>query len=95
MDIHSFISPMLFVITLIVFVIRARKDDEQSCVEFVASITIGSILLLFVTIFSSLFYYIIFNETLKIGEDVRKGLVFIQYYYTVVYYIVIILFRNK
>ena len=59
MDIHSFISPMLFVITLIVFVIRARKDDEQSCVEFVASITIGSILLLllqYLAVYSIILY---------------------------------------
>lgn len=95
MDIHSFISPMLFVIALIVFVIRSRKDDEQSCAELAASITIGSILLLFVAIFGSLFYYIIFNETLKIGEYARKCLIITQYYYTVVYFIVIILFRNK
>lgn len=96
MDIKSYISIILLVIVFIVIFIRNKQDDEQASVEFFASITIGSVLLLIVTLFGSLLYYILFNKVTEIGNNLspRDGLIIAQCYYTIIYFIVIILFRE-
>lgn len=93
MDIHSFISPVLLVASIITMYLRTRQDDEESVHELGFTLIGGSIILLFCTIGISLMYYIIFNERLFSNYDPtpRETIVFIQYYYTIIYYITIIL----
>lgn len=93
MDIHSFISPVLLVASIITMYLRTRQDDQESANELGFTLIGGSIILLICTIGISLMYYIIFNERLFSNYDPtpRETIVFIQYYYTIIYYITIIL----
>lgn len=93
MDIHSFISPVLIVASIITMYLRTRQDDEESANELGFTLIGGSIILLICTIGISLMYYVIFNERLFSNYDPtpRETIVFIQYYYTIIYYITIIL----
>ena len=93
MDIHSFISPVILVASIITMYLRTRQDDEESVNELGFTLIVGSIILLICTIGISLMYYIIFNERLFSNYDPtpRETIVFIQYYYTIIYYITIIL----
>ena len=93
MDINSFISPLLLVISIIIIYLRARQDEEESVNELGFTLIFGSIILLVCTIVISVMYYIIFNERLFSQYDPtpRETIVFIQYYYTILYYITIIL----
>lgn len=93
MDIHSLLSPLLFVVSIIIVYLRARKDEEESVNELGFTLICGSIILLICTIVISVIYYIIFNERLFSQYDPtpRETIVFIQYYFTLLYYITIIL----
>lgn len=93
MDIHSLLSPLLFVASIIIVYLRARQDEEESVNEVGFALVGGSIILLVCTIVISVMYYIIFNERLFSQYDPtpRETIVFIQYYYTLLYYITIIL----
>lgn len=93
MDIHSILSPILFVSSIIIIYLRARQDEEESVNEVGFALVGGSIILLVCTIVISVMYYIIFNERLFSQYDPtpRETIVFIQYYYTLLYYITIIL----
>lgn len=93
MDIHSFISPVLLVASIITMYLRTRQDDEESVHEVEFTLIGGSVILLICTIGISLMYYIIFNERLFSNYDPtpRETIVFIQYYFTLLYYITIIL----
>lgn len=93
MDIHSTLSPILFVASIIIIYLRARQDEEKSFNEVGFALIGGSIILLVCTIVISVMYYIIFNERLFSQYDPtpREIIVFIQYYYTLLYYITIIL----
>ena len=93
MDIHSFISPVLLVASIITIYLRTRQDDEESVHEVEFTLIGGSVILLICTIGISLMYYIIFNERLFSNYDPtpRETIVFIQYYFTLLYCITIIL----
>lgn len=93
MDINSFISPLLLVISIIIIYLRARQDEEESVNELGFTLIFGSIILLVCTIVISVMYYIIFNERLFSQYDPtpRETIVFIQYYFTLLYYITVIL----
>lgn len=93
MDIHSFISPLILVASIITMYLRSRQDDEESVHEVEFTLIGGSIVLLICTIVISVMYYIIFNERLFSNYDPkpRETIVFIQYYYTFIYYITIVL----
>lgn len=92
MDIHSFISPVLIIATVCLFVVRLRKDDSAITEAFVAIIS-GAFILLFVSVFASIMIIIIFDIKFNIDPYVtpRLFLIYLQYYFTFVYYVVIIL----
>lgn len=59
MDIHSTLSPILFVAQIIIIYLRARQDEEESVNEVRFALIGGSIILLVCTIVISVMYYII------------------------------------
>lgn len=93
MDIHSLLSPVLLVASIIIMYLRARQDEQESANELGFALIGGSIILLICTIVISVMYYIIFNERLFSQYDPtpRETIVYVQYYYTIIYYITIIL----
>lgn len=93
MDIHSFISPLLIVISIITIYVRTRKYDEESIFEVEFTFIVGSIALVVCTILISLLYFIIFNEKLfsQYEPTPRQVIISVQYYYTLIYYITVVL----
>lgn len=97
MDIHSVISPLLIIATVYLFVVRIRKEDSAITEVFVA-ITSGAFILLSVTVFVSIMIIIIFDVKLNIDPYItpRLAIIYLQYYFTFVYYVVVILsMRNS
>lgn len=93
MDIHSFISPLLIVISIIIIYVRNRKYDEEAIFEVEFTFIVGSIALVVCTILISLLYFIIFNEKLfsQYEPTPRQVIISVQYYYTLIYYITVAL----
>ena len=93
MDIHSLLSTLLILISIIVVYLRSRKDDEVAVHELEFSLFVGSIILVICIFLGSIVYFIIFNEKLFSHFDPtpRETLIFIQYYYTIIYYTIVIL----
>lgn len=92
MDIHSFVSPILFITVILTVIIRSRNDDEKSITEIGITFILGSIILLFICILLPIMFFIIFNSTITQVFDpgARDAILIVQYYYTLFYYLTIL-----
>lgn len=92
MDIHSFLSPTLFIIVVLTVIVRSCNDDEKSITELGITFILGSIILLFICILLPIMFFIIFNNKLTQVFDpgARGTILIVQYYYTIFYYLTIL-----
>lgn len=94
MDIHSIISPLLMVLTITLFCLRAHKDDEDSLMEVYFAVVVGAVLLLIGILFLHIVVFtIILNTKVNVDEYItpRSLLLILQYYFTFMYSVVVIL----
>lgn len=85
MDIHSFISPILFITLIVTIIIRSHKNDD-AIDELFATAVFGGGILLIMTLLIPIMFYIIFNKPIDIQFDLRQVIIFVQYYFTLFYY---------
>lgn len=93
MDIHSFISPILFITVIVTIIIRLHKNDDSIDELFATAIFGGSILLIMILLIPIMFY-IIFNKPIDTQFDLRQVIIFFQYYFTLFYYSIILSIKH-
>ena len=93
MDIHSFISPILFITVIVTIIIRLHKNDDSIDELFATTIFGGSILLIMILLIPIMFY-IIFNKPIDTQFDLRQVIIFVQYYFTLFYYSIILSIKH-
>ena len=92
MDIHSILSPTLFIVTIVTIIVRSHNNDEESIFELFTSFIIGSGIFLILCFLFPVIYLIIFNESITYAFDpgLRETILFMQYYFTLFYYLTIL-----
>lgn len=93
MDIHSFISPILFITVIATIIIRSNKNDDAIDELFATAILGGSILLIMILLIPIMFY-IIFNKPIDTQFNLRQVIIFVQYYFTLFYYSIILIINH-
>ena len=95
MDIHSIISPLLMILTVVCVCMRSYKDDETAISEIYVSVITGAVLLLIGIVFLHIVVFtIILNIRVNIDNYITPRILFLclHYYFTFIYSVVVILF---
>ena len=95
MDIHSVISPLLMILTVVCVGMRSYKDDENAISEIYVSVITGAVLLLIGIIFLHIVVFtIILNIRVNFDNYLTPRIVLLglHYYFTFIYSVVVILF---
>lgn len=95
MDIHSIISPLLMILTVVCVCMRSYKDDETAISEIYVSVITGAVLLLIGIVFLHIVVFtIILNIRVNIDNYITPRILFLclHHYFTLIYSVVVILF---